>query len=56
MFIVSTVSGALGVYLLFFKDKLHVLGWILAGIWVVLAILVRILIIRDKKYFKNNKI
>jgi hypothetical protein len=56
MFLFSTVSGAMGVYFLFFKDTLHILGWALVSVWAVLAVLVRVFILKDKKYFKNNKI
>ncbi|AKL97910.1 hypothetical protein [Endomicrobium proavitum] len=54
MFIVSTVCGALGVYMLY--KQIQVLGWILVGVWAVLAIIVRVLIIKDKKFVKNKKI
>ena len=55
MFLISTVCGVMGVYALF-KYNNHIIGYILCGIWFVLAVLVRIFIIRDKKYFKNNKV
>lgn len=54
MFLISTVCGAIGVYVLFKYQ--HILGYVLCGIWFVLAVLVRIFIMRDKKYFKNNKV
>ncbi|MCL2335533.1 MAG: hypothetical protein FWC57_05655 [Endomicrobia bacterium] len=47
MFIISTVSGMLGVYCLV-KD-MRMLGWILVGVWAVLGAAVRIMIFRDKK-------
>ena len=47
MFVVSTVCGALGVY--FLIKHFMVLGWILVGIWAVLGVLVRVLIIKDRK-------
>ena len=47
MFIVSTVSGALGIYSLY--KGAAVLGWILIGVWAVLGALVRILMMRDKR-------
>ncbi|MCA6071998.1 MAG: hypothetical protein LE178_00360 [Endomicrobium sp.] len=50
MFLVSTVSGAVGVY--FLHKQLIVLGWVLVCIWAVFAVLVRILIMRDKKLIK----
>ncbi|MCL2144200.1 MAG: hypothetical protein FWH43_01705 [Endomicrobia bacterium] len=55
MFLISTFCGLAGVYVLF-KYSSHLIGYILCGIWFVLAVLVRILIMRDKKYFKNNKV
>ena len=51
MFLTSTTCGALGVYFLF-KNILP-LGWIFVGIWAVLAITVRIIIIKDKKNLKK---
>jgi len=53
MFIISTVCGALGVYFLLKGFKLT--GWILVGIWGVLGLLVRVMIIRDKKLIKDKK-
>jgi len=50
MFIISTVCGALGVYCLF--KQFYIAGWILVGVWAVLAVLVRVLIIKDKKLKK----
>ncbi len=55
MFLISTVSGVLGIYVLF-KGFSAVLGWILVGIWAVLAVVVRVLIMQDKKIMKNTKI
>jgi cyanate permease len=54
MFLVSTVLGVFGVYFLY--KQLVILGWMLVCGWAVLAVFVRILIIKDKKFFKNNKI
>jgi hypothetical protein len=54
MFLVSTVSGAMGVYFLY--KGIVILGRILVFICVILAALVRILIIIDKKFVKNQKI
>ncbi|MCA6071904.1 MAG: hypothetical protein LE168_06065 [Endomicrobium sp.] len=50
MFLVSTISGAIGVY--FLLKQLIVLGWALVCMWGVLAALVRILIMRNKKLIK----
>lgn len=50
MFLISTVSGAVGVYFLY--KQLTGLGWVLICIWAVLAAFVRILIIKDKKSIK----
>ncbi|MDR1926327.1 MAG: hypothetical protein LBQ13_01385 [Endomicrobium sp.] len=52
MFLVSTVSGAVGIYFLY--KQVVILGWMLTCVWAVLAVLVRILIIRDKKLIKNK--
>ena len=46
MFIISTVCGALGVYGLF--KQVRIFPWILIGVWAVLGVLVRVLILRDK--------
>jgi len=54
MFLVSTVSGMIGVYLLI--KHIKVVGWILLGVWAVLAVAVRVMILRDKKFNKNSKI
>lgn len=55
MFLISTVSGVLGIYVLY-KGFSAVLAWILLGIWAVLAVTVRVLIMRDKKFLKDKKI
>jgi hypothetical protein len=55
MFLLSTVCGVMGVYVLF-KYNNRLIGGILCGVWLVLAVLVRVFIMRDKKYFKNNKV
>ncbi|MDR3112433.1 MAG: hypothetical protein LBU55_04655 [Elusimicrobiota bacterium] len=47
MFLISTVCGALGVYFLY-KEQIAV-GWLFVCIWAVLAVLVRLLIILDRK-------
>jgi hypothetical protein len=54
LFLTSTVSGALGAYALYKQQT--IIGWTLAGIWAVLAIFVRILIILDKKGGKNGTV
>ena len=54
MFLISTVSGVIGVYLLI--KNIKIVGWVLVGVWAVLAAAVRIMILRDKKFNKNNKI
>ncbi len=46
MFIVSTVCGALGVFFLY--KEYTTAGWIFIGIWGVLAVLVRVLIMKNK--------
>jgi hypothetical protein len=52
MFLTSTTCGALGVYFLY--KHFIVLGWILVCAWAILAILTRVLIIIDKKIFKQK--
>ncbi|MDR0724094.1 MAG: hypothetical protein LBF23_02790 [Endomicrobium sp.] len=47
MFLISTICGALGIYFLY--KQVVTLGWILVYIWAALAVLVRVLIILDKK-------
>lgn len=54
MFLVSTVCGLIGIYLLL--KQIVVVGWVLVSIWAVLAITVRVLILRDKKFIKNKKV
>jgi hypothetical protein len=54
MFLISTVSGAVGIYFLY--KQLIVLGWMLVCVWAVLAVIVRVLIIKDKNLIKNKKI
>lgn len=54
MFLISTVCGALGIYLVFIKNIIMI-GWILISIWFVLAVLVRIFILIDKKHINKNK-
>jgi hypothetical protein len=53
MLMVSTLSGAFGVYFLYkgFKS----LAWFLIGVWAVVGIVVRAFIIIDKKSSKNRK-
>ena len=46
LFLISTVSGALGAFSLY--KGLTMLGWILAGVWLVLGITVRVLMIKNK--------
>ncbi|MDR1196122.1 MAG: hypothetical protein LBL00_06580 [Endomicrobium sp.] len=55
IFLISTFCGVAGLYILWKFDG-HWTGYILCGIWFVLAVLVRILILKDKKYFKKNKV
>jgi hypothetical protein len=52
MFLISTVSGVVGIYFLY--KQVIILGWMLTCVWAVLAVLVRILIIRDRKLIKNK--
>jgi hypothetical protein len=52
MFLTSTICGSLGVYALY-KQK-NVIGWVLTSLWFVLAAIVRILIVLDKKGGKNG--
>jgi hypothetical protein len=47
IFLISTVSGVLGVYALY--KQMIVFGWVLVGIWAVFATIVRVLIISDRK-------
>jgi hypothetical protein len=53
LFLISTVCGALGVYSLY-KGFSNALSFTLIGVWGALGILVRILIVRDKKIFKEK--
>lgn len=53
MFLISTACGGLGVYFLY--KQLLILGWTLVCIWIILAVLVRVLIILDKKSLTKNK-
>ena len=55
MFMASTLSGVGGVYLLY-KGYSPVISWILIGVWAVLAVAVRVLIMKDKSFLKNQKI
>ena len=55
MFLIFTLCGVVGLYIMYkFETKWS--GYFLCGLWLVLAVLVRILIMKDKKYFKNNKV
>jgi hypothetical protein len=54
MFLISTVTGALGAYFLY--KRAVVLGWVLICVWGIVATVVRVLIIKDKKLIKNQKI
>jgi hypothetical protein len=45
MFLASTLAGISGVYFLY--KQLVVLGWILVCVWVVLAVIVRVLIVTN---------
>ncbi|MDR2427531.1 MAG: hypothetical protein LBD19_01095 [Endomicrobium sp.] len=51
--LVSTLCGVFGVYFLYKGFK--TLAWLLIGIWVIVGIAVRFLIIMDKKLSKNRK-
>jgi hypothetical protein len=53
IFLISTACGALGVYFLY--KQFVVLGWTLVCIWATLAVLVRVLIILDKKSLNESK-
>lgn len=53
MFLVSTICGVIGVYLLY--KQFTVLGWTLVCVWALLAILVRVLIILDKKFTQKQR-
>ncbi|MDR3124874.1 MAG: hypothetical protein LBU10_03240 [Endomicrobium sp.] len=53
MFLVSTACGVIGVYLLY--KQFSVLGWTFVCVWAVLAILVRVLIILDKKFTQKER-
>ncbi|MDR2395467.1 MAG: hypothetical protein LBD57_02495 [Endomicrobium sp.] len=53
MLLVSTTCGVIGIYLLY--KEFIILGWILICIWAILATLVRVLIILDKKNLQKNK-
>ncbi|MDR3244781.1 MAG: hypothetical protein LBT79_08555 [Elusimicrobiota bacterium] len=55
MFLISTFFGIVGVFFLY-KNVLVAVGWIGVSIWFILAVTVRILIIRDKKFQKDKKI
>jgi hypothetical protein len=46
LFLISTICGALGAFSLY--KGMTSLGWILAGIWLVLGIAVRVLMIKNK--------
>jgi undecaprenyl pyrophosphate phosphatase UppP len=52
MFVTSTVCGVLGVYCLY--KEIKTAGWFLVGIWCILAILVRVLMLLNKKGGKNG--
>ncbi|MDR1926382.1 MAG: hypothetical protein LBQ13_01670 [Endomicrobium sp.] len=47
IFLISTISGVIGVYAI--CKQIIVLGWVLIAIWAVLSVIVRILIVKDKK-------
>ncbi|MDR1418535.1 MAG: hypothetical protein LBI80_05240 [Endomicrobium sp.] len=54
MFLTSTACGALGGYFLY--KHFLALGWTLVCIWAILAILVRALIIIDKKSLNKKEL
>ncbi|MDR2771958.1 MAG: hypothetical protein LBB93_00630 [Elusimicrobiota bacterium] len=47
LFIVSTLCGAFGAFALY--KEFQIIGWILVGIWFVIAVIVRFLIIKNRK-------
>jgi hypothetical protein len=51
MFLVSTLSGVFGVYFLY--KGFIALAWFLVGIWAVVGILARVLVIMNKKISKK---
>jgi uncharacterized membrane protein len=54
MLLVSTFCGIFGVYF-FYKGFNKTLAWLLIGIWALVGIVVRFLIIMGKKSSKNKK-
>lgn len=55
LFLISTICGVMGIFVLY-KGWSKVIGMGLLAVWLVLAVFVRILILRDKKFNKNEKI
>jgi hypothetical protein len=53
MLLVSTLAGLVGVYFLY--KGFIALAWFLVGVWAVVGIIARILIIMDRKSLKNRK-
>jgi hypothetical protein len=53
MLLVSTVAGIFGVYFLYKGFKTF--AWCLVGVWAVVGIVARVLIIMDKRSSKNRK-
>jgi F0F1-type ATP synthase assembly protein I len=53
MLLVSTLAGVGGVYFLYKGFK--TLAWFLVGVWAVVGVVVRVLIIIDKKSTKNRE-
>jgi len=54
LYAVSTASGIAGVILLF-KDFSRIAAYILIGVWGVLGIIVRILIVADRRTLRKLK-
>ncbi|MDR0485325.1 MAG: hypothetical protein LBH29_01205 [Elusimicrobiota bacterium] len=52
MFLTSTLFGAIGIYALY--KEIQILYWIALPIWAILAVTVRVMIIRDRKKMKDE--
>ncbi|MDR2437298.1 MAG: hypothetical protein LBD17_04440 [Endomicrobium sp.] len=52
MLLVSTLAGVCGVYFLY---KGFTLAWFLVGVWAIVGIIVRVLMVMDRKSSKNRK-
>jgi hypothetical protein len=53
MLLVSTLAGLFGVYFLY--RGFIALAWFLVGVWAVVGIIVRVLVVMDRKSLKNRK-